>query len=135
MATKKKLRRRGDHPAANGGGWIRPDKRLGIHLRDGLACVWCGCGVEEGESLTLDHLKPCSKGGTNEAENLVTACRRCNSSRGNREVIDFAKAAAKYHGHQVGEIVMRIDHLTATDLTTYREAAKAMIARRKEGRE
>ena len=131
MATSKKnLRRRSDHPADNGGKWIRPDKRLGIYLRDALACVWCGLGVEE-EPLTLDHLKPCSKGGNNEADNLVSSCRRCNSSRGDREVIEFAKAVAQYHGGgDVGEIVERIDYLTATDLTPYREEAKQIIARR-----
>jgi len=118
------------HPARNGGGWCRPDKRLAIYLRDGLACAWCGHTLEDGEWLTLDHVKPHSHGGTNEPENLLTACRRCNCSRGNRSVIDFAKSVADFHQIDVGEIVERIDELLAKDLAPYRDEAKRIIARR-----
>lgn len=42
----------------HGGKWIRVERRLGIYLRDGLACVWCGASVEQdGVQLSLDHLK------------------------------------------------------------------------------
>ena len=80
------------HPAAAGGKWIRADKRLAIYLRDGLACVYCGRGIE-GDGfgcLTLDHVRPSSHGGSNDARNLVTACRRCNSRRGVQTVRVFA---------------------------------------------
>lgn len=64
--------------------WIRPVKRLAIYIRDGFACVYCGLGVENGVSLTLDHLKPFTKGGHHDHGNLVTCCRNCNTFRGNR---------------------------------------------------
>jgi 5-methylcytosine-specific restriction endonuclease McrA len=64
-----------------GSKWIRPEKRIALYLRDGMACVYCGETVENGESLTLDHVVACELGGTNEAGNLVTACRACNSSK------------------------------------------------------
>jgi 5-methylcytosine-specific restriction endonuclease McrA len=35
------------------------------------------------EKLTLDHLKPKSRGGSNSLENLRLACFPCNNSRGN----------------------------------------------------
>ena len=80
------------HPAAAGGKWIRQDKRLAIYLRDHLACVYCGHGLEDNDTgrLTLDHVRPCSHGGSNAARNLVTACRRCNSQRGAQSVRKFA---------------------------------------------
>jgi 5-methylcytosine-specific restriction endonuclease McrA len=81
--------------------WIRPVKRLAIYLRDGLACCWCGATLEDGVILTLDHLKPNIKGGTNDADNLVTCCHRCNSSRGKRGMTAFAKAVASYLNHGV----------------------------------
>ncbi|KKK72946.1 hypothetical protein LCGC14_2898780, partial [marine sediment metagenome] len=31
--------------------WIRPEKRLAIYLRDGLACCYCGATVEDGTKL------------------------------------------------------------------------------------
>lgn len=87
--------------------WIRPEKRLAIYLRDGLACVYCGDAIEDGVRLTLDHITPHSRGGSNQAENLVTSCVRCNSARGNRSLAAFAHAAADYlnHGIQAYTIV------------------------------
>lgn len=79
----------------NGAKWCRHSTRLAIYLRDGLACVWCDWTVEDGASLTLDHLTPYSKGGTNAPHNLVTACKRCNDTRGNKSVVEFATRFGK----------------------------------------
>lgn len=48
----------------------------------GLCCWWCECSLPP-DKLTLDHLKPRSKGGSNSLENLRLACVSCNQSRGN----------------------------------------------------
>ena len=85
----------------HGMNWIRQNKRLAIYLRDGLSCLWCGAAVESGVVLTLDHLKCRSQGGSNNPENLVTACQRCNSARGNRSVAAFSRAVADYLNHGV----------------------------------
>ena len=92
--------------------WIRQEKRLAIYLRDGLACAYCGEAVEDGAKLTLDHLIPRVQGGSNQVSNLVTACHRCNSARGDRAVEEFASQGSGYlnHGLTTREIT---DHLTA----------------------
>ncbi len=110
--------------------WIRQAKRLAIYMRDGLACVYCGATVEDGAPLTLDHLTPHVAGGGNEASNLVTACQRCNSSRGDRPVETFAVAIAAYlnHGAQPATI---LGHIAATiQLPLDLAEAKAILARR-----
>ena len=84
-----------------GSKWIRKERRLAIYLRDGLACVYCGVGMEDGAFLSLDHVKPWSKGGNNESCNLVTCCKRCNDSRGNRGLRAFTEAVAAYLNHGV----------------------------------
>jgi len=120
-------RSRGNYQGMN---WIRQEKRLAIYLRDGLACAYCGAAVEDGAILSLDHITPHSHGGGNGAENLVTCCSRCNSSRGNRPVATFAVAVAEYlnHGVTAAEI---IDHVYTTCQRTLPMAeAKEMIARR-----
>ena len=76
--------------------WCRPATRLAIYLRDGLACAYCGESVEDGAQLTLDHLAPNSRGGSNDPGNLVTCCHRCNSARGARPVRTFCRAVAEY---------------------------------------
>jgi len=73
-----------------GRNWCHPTTRLALYLRDGLACVWCEAGIEDGVELSLDHLVPVARGGTNQTSNLLTACRSCNSRRGHKSVPAFA---------------------------------------------
>ena len=54
--------------------------RTRIYKRDGYECVYCGSK----KSLTLDHVIPKSRGGTNTWENLVTSCFSCNLKKANR---------------------------------------------------
>lgn len=50
-----------------------------IFRRDGYICSYCG-DVEA--TMRVDHVTLLSRGGTNEADNLVVACMPCNSSKG-----------------------------------------------------
>jgi endonuclease I len=94
-----------------------------------LACAYCGAGIEQCDRLTLDHLKPHSKGGTNAPTNLVTCCLSCNSSRGNRSVASFARAVAAYRGRPTAaEIVAHVRNCAKRALP--RTEARALIARR-----
>ena len=43
-------------------------------------CVECGST----EDMTIDHIKPLSKGGDNHISNLQKMCRKCNASKGCR---------------------------------------------------
>lgn len=110
--------------------WIRPVKRLAIYLRDGLACAYCGEGVEAGAKLTLDHLKPHSQGGCNCESNLVTCCHKCNSSRGNRDLVEFTEKVAGYLNHGVAgeDILAHIETTRNRPLDT--KAAKALMESR-----
>ena len=112
--------------------WIRQEKRLAILLRDGLSCAYCGSSVEDGAILSLDHLKPRSKGGSNAASNLVTCCKRCNSSRGNRSVRAFSRAVADYldHGIAARDIERHVRNCARRSLAPYRMEAKELIGRR-----
>lgn len=99
-------------------------------MRDGLACVYCGASVEDGTKLTLDHITPVSRRGTNKESNLVTSCHRCNSSRGNRKLEVFAVAVAEYlnHGVQAEAILNFIRETVRRKLDV--KAAQELIARR-----
>ena len=47
-------------------------------------CAYCG------ESASgVDHIIPTTKGGKDEANNVVPCCQRCNSSKGNRDLLTF----------------------------------------------
>lgn len=47
-------------------------------------CVYCKRRMER---LTMDHMVPLSRGGHHTAENVIPACRSCNSRRGNRPAL------------------------------------------------
>ena len=116
----------------NGSKWIRKDKRLAVYLRDGLACAFCGGTIEDGCVLTLDHLVPRSQGGTHNEKNLVTCCRRCNSARGDRDLVAFAASVAEYldHGVTAASILAHIENCIRRPLGPFRAEAKELIARR-----
>lgn len=45
-------------------------------------CAYCGNPPIDDKSLTVDHVKPKSKGGENTTSNCVPACKSCNHSKG-----------------------------------------------------
>lgn len=53
-------------------------KRHGGHV----PCFVCGAHVPEADA-TLEHIKPLSKGGTDNMDNLSISHSRCNHMRGN----------------------------------------------------
>ena len=54
--------------------------RKRIFRRDGFECCYCGSH----RNLTVDHVIPKSRGGSNYWDNLVTSCGRCNSNKDNK---------------------------------------------------
>jgi len=81
-------------------------KRTRIYMRDGYTCWYCGrqlisdTSIASARSLsvpelmllpTLDHLVPRVRGGYDHDNNLVTACRACNSQKGKRTVEEYRR--------------------------------------------
>ena len=52
--------------------------------RYGYRCVKCGRKTK----LGLDHIRPVSKGGRTEMDNLQLMCRSCNEEKG-QQIIDY----------------------------------------------
>jgi len=51
-----------------------------IYKRDGHQCVYCSSN----KYLTIDHVIPKSRGGSNDWINLVTCCNKCNVYKSDR---------------------------------------------------
>jgi 5-methylcytosine-specific restriction endonuclease McrA len=70
-----------------------PLTRRAVFARDAWACQYCGAPAEN-----LDHVIPRSKGGAHSWDNVVAACRRCNSRKENRppEAAGLRLARAPY---------------------------------------
>ncbi len=61
-----------------------------IRQRDNYTCAYCG---SQEESMHVDHVLPLIQGGTNDPENLATACKACNSGKSGRTL-------DQWRGHQ-----------------------------------
>lgn len=63
--------------------WIiyRQRLRFEVFQRDKFTCRYCGRTVSDGAKLEVDHVIPESKGGEYVAENLLTACHKCNQAK------------------------------------------------------
>ncbi|KAF5749185.1 putative endonuclease [Tripterygium wilfordii] len=54
--------------------------RKNVLFRDNFTCQYCSSR----ENLTIDHVLPVARGGEWKWENLVTACSKCNSKKGQK---------------------------------------------------
>jgi 5-methylcytosine-specific restriction endonuclease McrA len=63
---------------------VPPVNRREVLRRDHHSCQYCGSK----KSLTLDHVIPRSQGGPHTWNNVVIACERCNSYKGNRTPLE-----------------------------------------------
>lgn len=91
---------------------ISAKTRLEVFERDGFQCVYCG--AYPGAGLTVDHIRPLADGGTDDRDNLATACLECNLGKGDRPLLILPPALAarlvtvpdpssSRDGHQVTE--------------------------------
>lgn len=64
--------------------WYRLIKQ--VFERDNYTCQYCG---EIGGKLEADHIIPFSKGGSDELENLITSCRKCNRQKKDKSINEY----------------------------------------------
>ena len=63
--------------------YISKSVRVTVLNRDKYKCVFCGRSSQQIE-LQIDHIKPFSKGGSNDINNLQTLCIDCNIGKSDR---------------------------------------------------
>ncbi len=71
-------------------GPLAEDEKLKLVLPQ--SCCYCGGKA----SLSVDHLLPRARGGSDEGENMVWACRSCNSSKGKKDVLVWLKESGRF---------------------------------------
>ena len=106
---------------SNRGGWIRPNRRLAIYLRDRFTCIYCLKDMHDAApfDITLDHIVPASKSdSSNASSNLVTACRSCNSSRQDKPLNRFCGPETRAH----------IRRNTRRSMTRYTKLANGILS-------
>ncbi len=65
-------------------------RRRAVFRRDDYTCTYCGHRGTSA-SLEVDHRIPVSRGGSDDAENLTTACRQCNREKGDMNEAEYRR--------------------------------------------
>ena len=97
--------------------------RFEVFKRDGFQCVYCGAHPSETVLLEVDHVHPVAEGGTNDIENLVTACCDCNRGKG-AELLTSVPQSLEDKAAEVSE--------REAQIRAYRDIMEARRERREE---
>lgn len=68
--------------------------RIAVLLRERF-CRWC-CEFMPLGTATIDHVIPLARGGQHCRDNLVAACRKCNSSKGQKTLSEWMEYKAGF---------------------------------------
>ena len=58
-------------------------------------CRYCGTKIYDRDDITVDHIKPISKGGKTEPSNLIICCKTCNKSKSSKHKNHYKKLLDK----------------------------------------
>lgn len=64
-----------------------PFTRRNLYQRDNFTCQYCGSHLPP-DRLSIDHIRPRSKGGKTSWDNCVLACVRCNTRKADRSLTE-----------------------------------------------
>lgn len=67
-------------------------------------CVYCGSTSR----ISIDHFKPISKRGADKIENIVPACRFCNSSKNNKDPEEWFRTTKFYSEEKWNKILEKL---------------------------
>ena len=70
------------------------EMRNEISIRDGFTCTYCHragspLADPDGNTWTVDHVVPYSRGGITSPENGTLSCRACNCAKGNKTPVEL----------------------------------------------
>lgn len=73
-----------------------------VFIRDNYTCQYCEKPNLSGKDLTIDHVKPKSRGGKNTFQNTVTSCFKCNNYKADKKLDEcgmmfYKKGWEPYH--------------------------------------
>lgn len=77
---------------------LRLSQKIRLWERDKYKCRYCGWDFAVSfetwwhSAICVDHVIPKKRGGTNDDDNLVTACFNCNAAKGEKPFASFEEA-------------------------------------------
>ena len=90
--------------------------RQSIKEKWNYECAYCGSE----ENLTLDHITPRSKGGSERVTNILCACHSCNQSKGHKMWSDWYLQQAFFTTERLGDIIEWQKQINDNEYQVYR---------------
>jgi len=90
-----------------------PLTRQNLLHRDNHTCQYCGISTRQ--ILTIDHLIPKSKGGTDDWTNIVIACNKCNTKKGDHTPEEAGMRLLKLPKRPSMRIIFEISKMPVID--------------------
>lgn len=75
-----------------------------IHFQG--CCAYCGKQQSRRNRLTKDHVVPVSKGGLTTRNNVIPGCISCNSSKSDRDMMEWYTAHESYDEERLARILV-----------------------------
>lgn len=73
-----------------------------------LSCAYCG----REHKLTMDHIVAVSKGGATDVSNIIPACQSCNSSKQDKDMIEWYTKQPFYNKDRLETIFKYVKGVT-----------------------
>lgn len=83
-------------------------RRFAVLERDGFTCQYCGARPPA-VVIEVDHVHPVSKGGTDDQDNLVTACYECNHGKRDQEL--YGRLTTLLRWEALEEVAMIVGYI------------------------
>src|ERR1017187_1827064 len=90
-----------------------------VCARDRWICAYQIEGVCAGRATTIDHVVPRSRGGSNDWENVVAACRPCNGKKGKHLLSEIGWESKIPPWRPTGAIARVLVHATRDEWIKY----------------
>jgi hypothetical protein len=90
--------------------------RQSIKEKWNYECAYC----ESDENLTLDHITPRSKGGSDRVANVLCACHSCNQSKGHQAWYDWYMQQSFFTTEKLSAIIEWQKQINDNEYYTYR---------------
>jgi len=100
--------------------------RKNVLFRDRYTCQYCN-KLFPSAFLTLDHVEPISRGGTTSWDNVVTACKKCNTKKANRTPME-ARMQTIRNEYKAPHVIHFL-HASKSSTSYYQEWQEFLFAR------
>lgn len=92
--------------------------RYQVMRRDQFTCQYCGA-QSPNAALQIDHVVPAALGGSNDPENLVTACTQCNAGKGKSQADEATVAAVSERNLRWADALAEAAHIVRSGSGDY----------------